>query len=122
MCPTVRADGLAPSRVRGPVQRLAAGPVPGTALSLRRVGRTGSFHGEEDGVLPGVLRQCEPVCALRRCTVRFMTSTTSAPTTSPPSALARVLTSQPTTRSEGHTSELQSRQYLVGRPLLVKNT
>ena len=27
------------------------GPVQGTALSLRRVGRTGSFSGAEDGVL-----------------------------------------------------------------------
>jgi uncharacterized protein len=49
-------DGLSAGSRRGPVPgrprpEARRGPVQGTALSLRRVGRTGSFHGEEDGVL-----------------------------------------------------------------------
>jgi predicted MPP superfamily phosphohydrolase len=45
---TAPGRGAVPSRPRPEARR---GPVQGTALSLRRVGRTGSFHGEEDGVL-----------------------------------------------------------------------
>jgi hypothetical protein len=43
-------DVVAPSRA-GPVQRLAAGPVPGTAPSGARSGGNGSSHGEGDGAL-----------------------------------------------------------------------
>src|SRR3712207_7174353 len=48
------------------------------------------------------------------------TSTTCRCCTSSPSAVARWSPGSPATRSEEHTSELQSRQYLVCRLLLEK--
>ncbi|MGY1681285.1 metallophosphoesterase [Geodermatophilus sp. SYSU D01176] len=45
---TARGGGAVPGRPRPEARR---GPVQGTALSRRRVGRPGSSHGEEDGVL-----------------------------------------------------------------------